>query len=407
MHLLVSFYLKSGLSMAPKKKKAEADPPKWECMFDGAWKPFSNVDAAMLEKRFETDGSAAVFKTIDFSFNREHKTWYSIDFVKMTQTNTESGAVREIRRVGGPPLAKKAKLPAEPKGVAADANEVDPTDPVAHRFYGDTQAFIAVKTEIVSKILEEGYKVEVRDAVPCSSVPMVSVRAVLRNWPDCTDCTALEVHGVDDGMINVSKGRIETKHLAPEHLRDGVFFTRDAAQYADAPCPLCKKIISGKADERGQVGLRRYIQQAFMVVPCDNPECVDLQVQRQKRLDEGRTLWLYHITDRESADKIKAAGGKMLRGGGGNAGGGIYFGLSPADCSSKALHHGVILKCRAQIGLALKHDKCKNHTFASLIKERRDCVWGNIGYKSKSYIIYSWDQVQVAAEVDDKDNIIE
>merc|ERR1712032_585279 len=87
--------------------------------------------------------------------------------------------------------------------------------------------------------------------------------------------------------------------------------------------------------------------------------------------------------------------------------GGIYFGLSPADCSSKALHHGVILKCRVQIGLALKHDKCKDHTFASLIKEKRDCVWGNIGYKSKSYIIYSWDQVQVAAEVDDKDNVIE
>lgn len=392
--------------MAPKKKKADAGPATWDCMFDGVWKPFSDIDAGMLEKRFEVDGPTAVFKTLDFSFNREHKTWYSLDFGKMTQTNIESGAVRAIRRTGGPPQAKKAKLPAEPKGVALDASEVDPADPIAHRFYGDTQAFIAVKTELVPKILEEGYKVEVRDAVPCSSVPMVSVRAVMRNWPDCKDCIALEVYGVDDEVMNVSAGRIETKHLAADHLRDGVFFTREAAQYSKAPCPICKKKISDKADERGQIGLRRYVQQAFMVVPCDNPECIELQVLRQKRLDEGKTLWLYHITDRNSADKIKGAGGKMLRGGGGNAGGGIYFGLSPADCMKKALHHGVILKCRVQIGFALKHDKCKSHDFASLIKEKRDCVWGNIGYGTKSYIIYSWDQVQVAAEVDEKDNVV-
>merc|ERR1719469_1085259 len=142
-----------------------------------------------------------------------------------------------------------------------------------------------------------------------------------------------------------------------------------------------------------------------MVSPCDNPECLQLQVDRQKRLDEGPALWLYHITSRASADLVKSAGGKMVRGAYGNAGGGIYFGLDAKDCLKKAQHKGVILKCRVQIGTRLDDDTLTKHTFANLLKAKRDCVWWTVGYKTKSYIIYSWDQVQVAAEVDADDNV--
>lgn len=232
------------------------------------------------------------------------------------------------------------------------------------------------------------------------------VQAVSANWKDATDIIALEVHGVPATMLDVAKGRILTKHLKGKHLRDGVFYTRGAEQYKGVPCPLCGKKIDDAADERGQVGLRRYIQQAFMCVPCSNPSCVKLQVDRQKRLDAGKTLWLYHITDREKANLIKKSGGKMLRGMTGNAGGGVYFGLSAKDAAGKALSSGVILKCRVQVGSPLSHDKCAGHTFAKLIKQKKDCVWGKIGYKTKSYIVYSWDQVQVAAEVDEDDNVV-
>jgi len=71
----------------------------------------------------------------------------------------------------------------------------------------------------------------------------------------------------------------------------------------------------------------------------------------------------------------------------------------------KAQHSGVILKCRVQVGKPFAKDKCTNHSFAKLLKDKNDCVWGKIGYDTKSYIIYSWDQVQVAAEVDKDHNV--
>jgi len=310
------------------------------------------------------------------------------------------------------PLKLKLKAPKAAPAKAAggkmgcDAEEVKPEHPLAHRFYGDTQAFIAVASTIAPNVLSDGYKVEVRDHVPCSSVPMTSVKALAANWPDVKDCLALEVHGVPAKEIDVASGRVLTKHLKPQYLRDGVFMTRDAGDYTNAPCPLCAKKMSDKADQRGQVGLRRYVKQAFLVSPCDNPACVQLQIDRQKRLDSGKTLWLYHITKPASAALIKKAGGKMVRGAYGNAGGGIYFGLSAKDCVQKAKHKGVILKCRVQIGQPLDEDKCSGHNFAKLIKSKKDCVWGKIGYKTKSYILYSWDQVSVACAVDKDDKLV-
>lgn len=302
--------------------------------------------------------------------------------------------------------AKKNSPGAKAAAVGCDAEVVKPDHPMAHRFYGDTQAFIAVPSNLAPKILADGYKVEVRDHVPCSSVPTTSVKALNANWPDVKDCLALEVHGVPGKELDVANGRVLTKHLKPQYLRDGVFMTRGAGDYMDAPCPLCGKKMSDKADQRGQIGLRRYIKQAFMVTPCDNPSCVELQVERQKRLNSGPTLWLYHITSKASAELIKKAGGKMIRGAYGNAGGGIYFGLSAQDCVKKALSSGVILKCRVQIGKPLDKDSLAKHSFASLIKNKKDCVWGKIGYSTKSYIVYSWDQVQVAAEVDKNDKLL-
>jgi len=303
--------------------------------------------------------------------------------------------------------ATKAAPASAGKGkVGCDAAEVKPDHPLAHRFYGDTQAFIAVANTIAPKVLSDGYKVEVRDHVPCSSVPMNSVKAMSTNWPDVKDCLALEIHGVPAKEIDVANGQVLTKHLKPQYLRDGVFMTRGAGDYAKAPCPLCGKKMTDKADQRGQIGLRRYIKQAFLVSPCDNPACVQTQVDRQKRLDKGKTLWLYHITSAASAALIKTAGGKMVRGAHGNAGGGIYFGLTAQDCVKKAQSKGVILKCRVQIGEPLDQDNCSGHTFAKLIKSKKDCVWGKIGYSTKSYIVYSWDQVQVACAVDKDDKLV-
>ena len=38
------------------------------------------------------DGKAAVFSTIDFSFNKQYKTLYEMNFKKMTQTNVATKA---------------------------------------------------------------------------------------------------------------------------------------------------------------------------------------------------------------------------------------------------------------------------------------------------------------------------
>jgi len=294
----------------------------------------------------------------------------------------------------------------KPIGFGEDVEEADPSDPLAHTFYGDTQAFIAVKTDLVPTILEEGFKAKTRDFVACASNPMTSVYGLSKSQPDCNDITVLEVHGVDPAVIDVPNGKINARWLEAKHLRDGVFFQRGAGDYANAPCPLCGQSMRHKADERGRCGLHRYTNKGFVCTPCDNPDCMEMQRKRQKRLDQGKTVWLYHMTSRENADLIKNAGGKMIRGAGGNAGGGIYFGTSPNDCWWKAMSRGVILKCRVQIGYGLGHNACKDHTFADLVKDCKDCVWGHVRYLTKSYIVYSWDQIQVAAEVDYNGDVI-
>jgi len=73
---------------------------------DGKWNDFLKNDSKMLEGRYsEANGPKLKFATTDFSFNKKHKTVYKIDFSAMTQTNTETGVARAIRR----PLAGKQK----------------------------------------------------------------------------------------------------------------------------------------------------------------------------------------------------------------------------------------------------------------------------------------------------------
>lgn len=135
--------------------------------------------------------------------------------------------------------------------------------------------------------------------------------------------------------------------LDPRYLRDGVVMVRGAAEYADAPCPFCRNPIP--AEGRGHVGRRRYVQDAFMVVPCPSEECVEMQRERQARLEQGESLKLYHQTSRAIADAIRDSG-KMIRGYTGIVGGGIYFAETPRETEWKCEHgavDGVVLECEA------------------------------------------------------------
>jgi len=306
----------------------------------------------------------------------------------------------------------KSKVDAQSKGKD-DAVEVRPTDPDLYSNYGGIQAYIAVKTDLVDKVLQEGYKCAKRTAVPCSFDPIVGITGLRRHEKD-SDQTVLEVCGLEANIdreaccIN-TKLSDGTPGLEPKHLKRGTFMTRGAKEYEGVNCPICNKAIVDSAD-RGRVGNHTYISGGFKVVPCDNEECHGMQVERQQRLEKGRHLWLYHITDESSALLIQQAGGKMIRGKSGNVGGGIYFGTSPKDCITKTLHGadkskqqltGACLKCRVKVGDVLDQDSCTQMTFAKLIKQKKDTYWGTIGYTTKSYVVYSWDQVQVASRVNE------
>eukprot|EP01062_Namystynia_karyoxenos_P054967 TRINITY_DN455_c0_g1_i1.p1 TRINITY_DN455_c0_g1~~TRINITY_DN455_c0_g1_i1.p1 ORF type:complete len:650 (+),score=228.05 TRINITY_DN455_c0_g1_i1:93-2042(+) len=93
----------------PGKKKG-GPTPSWEWKDDkGKWNGFTPADAEMLEGRYLKDPSAK-FATTDFTFNKEHKTVYQLDYGAMTQTNAETGVARAIRRAGIAASPKKAKV---------------------------------------------------------------------------------------------------------------------------------------------------------------------------------------------------------------------------------------------------------------------------------------------------------
>mmetsp|Transcript_18579 Transcript_18579/g.29790 ORF Transcript_18579/g.29790 Transcript_18579/m.29790 type:complete len:562 (+) Transcript_18579:56-1741(+) len=96
--------------MAPKKKKVDEAAawaaaskkakisPTWEWRDGKDWKAFVAEDSSMLEEHFQKGGGKGKFYTKDFSFNKGFDTQYLVNFEKMTQTNTQSKKVREIRR---------------------------------------------------------------------------------------------------------------------------------------------------------------------------------------------------------------------------------------------------------------------------------------------------------------------
>ena len=146
----------SAAKAPAKAKKAKVEPVAVSCHWefednDGEWQPFADVDAQMLEGEFDkrgVKGAQAKFKTKDFSFNQAYGTNYEISFAKMTQTNTESGNVRNMRRVEdeeeqeldeaeeeeveekpAPKEAKKAPAPKKAKVQAAPAEETVAASP--------------------------------------------------------------------------------------------------------------------------------------------------------------------------------------------------------------------------------------------------------------------------------------
>ena len=52
---------------------------------------------------------------------------------------------------------------------------------------------------------------------------------------------------------------------------------------------------------------------------------------RQERLRHDEVMTLYHQTSTGVADIIREGGGRLLRGSGGIAGGGLYFAFSPRE----------------------------------------------------------------------------
>lgn len=278
--------------------------------------------------------------------------------------------------------------------------------------YADTQAFLAVEHAKVDAVLREGYRCSRRSEVPVYlGRDMWKAARALRRHHDISDTVILEVYGVDEFLINRERGKIMTTHLAPCHLRKGIVGSHC---YQHVPCTYCGELLPEAESERGLVGLARFFEEDFVVVPCPNPGCREAQHARQQRLNDGPELILYHQTSRENADSIWWCGGKLLRGPSGAAGAGIYFAETARHTEHKAEHHGVVLECRVRVGkqhAIEQHDKKPVPiTFTALARMGCDSLLVDRGlcWRGKhkgepagnEIVVYSWDQVQVIREVD-------
>lgn len=111
-------------------------------------------------------------------------------------------------------------------------------------------------------------------------------------------------------------------------------------------------------------------------------------------------MTLYHVTNEESAAKIKESN-KMIRGSNGMFGGGIYFAEKAEDANYKAEHRGFLVTCRVYVGKQLRVEDCNGgkFTFTSLYKKGYDSVWAPYGAgKGKAErVVYNWDQVVIVS----------
>ncbi|CAK9022403.1 unnamed protein product [Durusdinium trenchii] len=274
---------------------------------------------------------------------------------------------------------------------------------------GATTGYIAVAKGDADHIEVDGYRPKVRDHVPIAFSPTAAARARFRNHPEEEEMIVLEVHSVEEKLVDRELGRLNCTQLASRHLRSGMVFERKPVDYEDVPCHLCGGEIP--PSERGKVGRWHFWKGAFLVIPCANLECRERQKERQEWLDATPPQTLYHQTDPESAKKILGSG-KMIRGRCGVVGGGIYFAETPRETEWKAESKGIVLECQVKTGRHLLLDRSKEDpslTFADLLRRGHDSVLMDRGvcmkgpHKGKKagneWIVYSWDQVQVLKEV--------
>jgi len=281
--------------------------------------------------------------------------------------------------------------------------------------YSDTQAYLAVQRKDVENILQTGYKCERRHSVPVTLVHDMrgAVSAALQYPTETNDMVVLEVHGVPEEMIDTKKSKIKTELLESKYLRWGIIKITNESRLPTVPCPICKKMVSDVTHLAGRVGEAGFTGDVFRITACTDENCLQQQKARQDRLDEEPELTLYHQTSREVADLIKQTG-RLIRGVGGAAGGGVYLAQTAKETEWKAEHHGVVLECKMKIGNVKRitqHDKkaIPDTTFATLLREGYDSVLldrGEVpqgphkGEKSgDEYVAYSWHQAFVIREV--------
>lgn len=324
-----------------------------------------------------------------------------------------------------------------------------------------TQAYLTVPSDIKGKVLAEGYVCRSRDTIPCHRDFYRGTKGMLQYTKEHESCTSvvLEIHGVPDDWIRASVedaasggcsiSTIDFKGgkmwLKPEYLRDGLSYTRTSSHSQERTCMFCDSSDHLDCTKRGRIGEARFQGAAFLCSPCTNPECLVKMRDRSRRLEEGATLELFHKTNKRTAVLLKTTSrGRMLRGDtfqkGGAAGGGIYLGHTPRECSWKYEAPGetVTFKCRVKMGASLmcsaecegpmeemfRHlQNLEEGPFDSVILDRsakngappvfpvpkapvrgtriEDLTVGEKLHPGYEFVVYSWDQVEVVCEVEE------
>ena len=108
------------------------------------------------------------------------------------------------------------------------------------------------------------------------------------------------------------------------------------------------------------------------------------------------TMVLYHITSRESAERILASG-QMLPGSQGAYGAGIYFCNNAKACLGKAHQRGYLITARVRMGTAAVVTQSGNRTLSRLKAESCDSVFAPKGPRggAAEYVVYASEQVDV------------
>jgi len=292
-----------------------------------------------------------------------------------------------------------------------------------------------------------------RREVPFSKEPAEAVQQ-LRKWREKVEFTTvlqllrvskdgarLPSDQFEDGAVSVLPDPV-TNILDKKFIDAAVVMSRGVSDYQGVPCPFCGQNLDGLEEKRGKVGLSVFVRNAFMVVPCPNEKCKQMQQDRQDRLDGMPKMKLYHACSREVADLIRSSGGKMIRGCTGAGGAGMYFAHSQRETEWKAeIKEGgsmvgllnkfkpnskrvVVLEIEAKLGNMHLGKRDEQKSFKDLIRSGYDsCVLdrGETGYPGNTvpdapvsingksvmggthpgyeFVIYSWDQVKVLGEV--------